>query len=497
MAVQTITDAPGARPWPSRAGTARSAFVEATQRSRRLALLTLRAAAWLVLPLSASAQIGNGEAVVDLVSKPAGVGLGWLISAERSPYRGDGQQRDIAPAYLYEGERFFLRSDRFGLKFESGAQQAIDVYLRRRVEGLPLDRLPLQLQGLTTRNGGVDLGLTWRRHLGERQIHASVTQNVGHDARGLELGVGAFTDWQLGRWTLRPAASVTWRSRRSNGFYYGVSADEATPDRPAYQPGAGIDLSAGLYGSYRLTEGWRLIGGVGATRYSRTVRASPIVEPGTHGGAVFGAVYSLAQEKIHWQAEQSPTWVRVLYGRAAEDRCNIAMIVMLRCTAINNATPTEVVGLTVGKTLVEGFRGWPLDLVGYAGFIHHHDRPFQRDGGEVNLFMKAYFRGLPWTDRVLTRIGLGWGITIADPVPYAEVLEQASRGRRTSRVLNYIDPSIDLSLGDAIGRPQWKQTFVGLGVTHRSGMFANSRLLGRVIGGSNYIVLYVEHPFGP
>lgn len=73
--------------------------------------------------------------------------------------------------------------------------------------------------------------------------------------------------------------------------------------------------------------------------------------------------------------------------------------------------------------------------------------------------MWAYYRGFPWSDRVLTRFGYGWDLSIADPVPYAEV------------------------------------TFVGLSITHRSGMFGNSRLLGRVNGGSSYVTLYVEHPF--
>jgi outer membrane protein len=75
------------------------------------------------------------------------------------------------------------------------------------------------------------------------------------------------------------------------------------------------------------------------------------------------------------------------------------------------------------------------------------------------------------------------------------VAEQTARGRLTSRVLNYNEPSIDISLGDVIGKREWKQTFVGLSITHRSGMFGNSRLLGRVNGGSNYITFYLEHPF--
>jgi outer membrane protein len=49
-----------------------------------------------------------------------------------------------------------------------------------------------------------------------------------------------------------------------------------------------------------------------------------------------------------------------------------------------------------------------------------------------------------------------------------------------------------VSLGDLLGSRALKDTFIGLGVSHRSGIFGSSRLLGNVSGGSNYIYTYVE-----
>ena len=303
--------------------------------SHRLPGLSLSAAVVLSLPLVSRAQIANSEAMVDLVAKPGGAGLGALISSERSPYRGDGQRRDTLPVYLYEGDRFFLRSDRLGLKFAHSEHQALEMYLQRRVEGLSPEGMPAHLQGLKTRSGGMDLGLTLRLRAGNRQTYASVTQNLGHDSRGQELNLGAHADWTAGRWTLRPAATLSWRSSRTNNFYFGVQADEATLLRPAYRAGAGVDVSGGWFGSYQLSEGWRLVGGVGATRYSSSVRASPIVEPGTSVGGAVGAVYSFGAETIRWKDADSPTWVRLLYGQAAENRCDMLLIMTLRCTAAN------------------------------------------------------------------------------------------------------------------------------------------------------------------
>jgi outer membrane protein len=47
-------------------------------------------------------------------------------------------------------------------------------------------------------------------------------------------------------------------------------------------------------------------------------------------------------------------------------------------------------------------------------------------------------------------------------------------------------------VGDLLGVRSMKRTFVGMGVSHRSGIFGSSRVLGNVNGGSNYIYSYVE-----
>ena len=69
---------------------------------------------------------------------------------------------------------------------------------------------------------------------------------------------------------------------------------------------------------------------------------------------------------------------------------------------------------------------------------------------------------------------------------------QAERGRQTSRLLNYLEPSIDVSLGDLIGSRALKNTYLGFGVSHRSGIFGASRLLGNGNWGSNYIYSHLE-----
>ncbi|MGA8786528.1 MAG: MipA/OmpV family protein, partial [Polaromonas sp.] len=153
---------------------------------------------------------------------------------------------------------------------------------------------------------------------------------------------------------------------------------------------------------------------------------------------------------------------------------------------------TYVSAIQVGKPFLQNVNGWPLDFVGYVGLTHHDDRGLQANGVQLDLFMKAFYSGFPWGDRVKTRLGLGAGVSAAQRAPYIEVTSQAANGKPTSRLLQYLDPTLDVSLGDLLGSRALKETYIGFGVSHRSGIFGSSRLLGNVSGGSNYIYTYVE-----
>src|SRR5439155_177246 len=73
--------------------------------------------------------------------------------------------------------------------------------------------------------------------------------------------------FRRGRLWLQPQAMLGFRDANLNNYYYGVRPGEATPLRPAYSAGGGALAQLGLYGAYRLTERWRLIGGVTWVRW--------------------------------------------------------------------------------------------------------------------------------------------------------------------------------------------------------------------------------------
>ena len=418
-----------------------------------------------------------------------GAGIGLAMRVENSLYRGAGTRHDFVPIYIYESKRVFLEAYRVGLKLNETPDSRFDVFVGYRFEGFPYDRIPASLAGMANRGPGVDLGIGYQQRKPWGTLFGEVLSDAGSGSSGSELRLGYRYDWKVGKLQLQPQLTFAARDARLNNYYYGVRQSEATLTRLAYEPGGGVNAELALSAAYRLSERWRLIGGVAATRWASGVRASPIVENRTQLAGHLGLAYDFSPEHDAWP-EGRPLIVKLLYGKATD--CDVAQVMLLKCTSTTTVDQTRVAGIELGRPFVERLNGWPLDFVGYVGLLRHQERGLQEDSWQANAYMKAYYYGFPWSERVRTRLGLGVGISYAERVPYVEMRDQLARGRSSSRLLNYLDPSIDISVGDLIGVESMGETYVGLGVTHRSGIFGTSRLLGNVNGGSNYIYSYVE-----
>jgi outer membrane protein len=450
-------------------------------RAARLCLFSVCLAA----PHAASAYGDSFDAALDA----PGAGSGGAVVAERSPYAGGGVRYDYVPLNVFAGEHAYLHSDRVGLRLDLDAAQRLDVFLAHRYEGTPISRPPPVLAGMALREQGTDLGLGWRRRFGWGTLGAELLVNADDASDGRELRLSVSESMRRGRLRFWPQATLAWRDARLNDYYYGVRPGEATPTRPAYEAKAGLNLELALYAAYPLSANWHLLGGISATQWASTVRSSPIAEGGLQAAATLGLLYEHSPEAGAFESSR-PLWLKVYYGRASE--CDVLQIVLLRCTSTSTPEDTRVASIEVGRTLIERLYGWNMDIAGYVGLLRHDENGFQPDHWQVNAYFKSFWYGFPWRHRVMTRIGLGSGLSYAERVPTIEARDQARRGEDTNKLITYLDPTIDFSLGDLLGSKSLKRTFIGLGVSHRSGVFGLSRLLGNVDGGSNYIYAYVE-----
>ncbi|HEY8069878.1 MAG TPA: MipA/OmpV family protein [Burkholderiales bacterium] len=447
------------------------------------------AATACALGVACTAAWANSDPLTGLVAEPGGAGLGAALRIESSPYLGGGTRYDLLPLYLYEGEHAYLHAYRIGLHLDSTPQRRFDVFLSHRFEGFPYDHPPASLAGMAERQPGLDAGASYEYRGGWGAVYVEALHDATGVSGGSEFRLGYRDEWRSGRLILRPHVMLGWRDAKLNNYYYGVAPSEATAARPAYEPGAGVNVQVGLYGSYALTERWRLLAGVSATRWPQGVRDSPIVANRTETSLALGLMYDFSPEYNPWP-ESRPLLVRVTAGQATD--CDVAKVVRLVCTSTRTRDETRIQSLEIGRPFVEKLNGWPFDIVGYVGLLRHDERNVQPDFWQVDAYMKGLWYGFPWSGRVMTRLGLGAGVSYAHGVSLLELRDQQQNGRSTSRLLNYLDPTIDVSVGDLLGVPSMKRTFAGLGVSHRSGIFGTSQLLGNVNGGSNYIYSYIE-----
>ena len=401
-----------------------------------------------------------------------GAGVGFLWRYDRSPYKGAPSNLDNLPLYLYEGERAYLHGTRLGLKFSS-EDWRFDTFLNYRFEGFNRDNVPTSMVGLGVREPGWDAGVSLRRRMEWGTPYVELLHDVTKSSDGTELRTGYWNEWRYGRLTLKPHVMAGWRNASLNNHYYGT---------PAYQAGAGLDLHAALYASYALTESWNLVGQIGATRRSSEITSSPVVQGGLQNEMFVGFLYDWSPKQARWAPPSKPLIVKALYGNSSD--CDMLQIMRFNCTTRHTVDNTDIAALHVGRMLIDTPNGWPVQLAGFIGAQRHLEKTYQDDFWSVMAFFKAYWYGFPWDKYVRTRVAIGSGLSYSEQISQMELRDQAKHDRGNWKLLNYMDPSIDFRVA--------RDTYLGLGVSHRSGEFAKSQFFGNVNGGSNYIYVSIE-----
>ncbi|HZE61653.1 MAG TPA: MipA/OmpV family protein [Burkholderiales bacterium] len=428
----------------------------------------------VALMASATPAFSSSDPFTDLL-EPGGAAVGYVLRWERSTYRGADNAADEVPLYLYESEHAYLHGTRFGLKFKQDDWR-FDSFIRYRFEGFNQDRRPESTVGLPLREPGYDGGISLRRRTRWGTPYVELLHDVSNGSRGSEARLGYWNEWRRGRLTLKPHLMAAWRDAKLNDFYYGT---------PGYSAGAGLDLQAALYASYAVTESWSVIGGLTATRRSSEIANSPIAQGGNAGEAFVGFLYDYSPKQARWAPASKPVIVKFLYGNSTD--CNVAQTVELTCTSRHTADNTDVAAVHFGRKLIENAGGWPVDLAGFVGLQRHFEKSYGDDYWSVLAFFKVYWTRFPWDRYLHTRFGFGSGLSYSEQIGQMELRDQSRRGRGNWKLLNYLDPSFDVRVA--------RDTYVGVGVSHRSGEFGKSELYGSVNGGSNYIYVSIETAF--
>ena len=156
---------------------------------------------------------------------------------------------------------------------------------------------------------------------------------------------------------------------------------------------------------------------------------------------------------------------------------------------------SSMIGIDIGRPLVDNWRDWPVDFAWRMGVQRWLDHGAGAAGFAQTAYLKMYVRPFPWEHVVSTRIGFGEGISYAWRVPEIERRWARDHDDDTSRLLNYLDVSLDVNVGDVIRNERARACTLGLVISHRSGVFGLVDIFGNVHNGSNYNTAALECGF--
>lgn len=422
----------------------------------------------------------------------------WSIAAtlrtQVSPYEDESTHSDFIPLLTYSGETLFLAGTKGGIHLFRNDDWRANLYAGYRFAGYN-DEDKEALTGME-REDSVDGGIDLTRVTSLGDFTFDATSDISSNHNGQVLSFNWSRRYDHGAWTVLPWVGVSWYSQDYNQYYFGVEAKDALPDRPVYHADESTSLRVGSDVRYNIDGRQFLTFNIEYERLGNTVYDSPI----TDEQDIFklGLNYRIQFEEEN--AERTapdydflngpgkPWFVRVAGGFGTE----VTLNKIVRGDVEYDTTRPGLISVFMGRQLSDTFFGsnWEVWLKG--GVARRFERGYQDDFFEYVAAFKFYYNNFPWSDSVLTRFGFAEGISYAEEIPYMEQVNLEEKNPTTSNLLNYLDVSIDASIGDMIDSEDYRHCFFGFSVHHRSGIFASADMFGPVNGGSNVNTLYVE-----
>jgi outer membrane protein len=177
---------------------------------------------------------------------------------------------------------------------------------------------------------------------------------------------------------------------------------------------------------------------------------------------------------------------RVVYGSATTNSLGDVMIGNLG----SHPRDLSVVAIDAGYLLKKDFFDLPIDIYAKGG-LSYFNEDVNDNTYEILTYIKAFYNIDFLANRV--RFGFGEGVSYTTSVLEAERYESLQDGYNTSNFLNYLDISLDFDIGKLIHYKPMHETYFGILLKHRSGIFG---LINNVKhGGSNYNSIYLEKNF--
>ena len=178
---------------------------------------------------------------------------------------------------------------------------------------------------------------------------------------------------------------------------------------------------------------------------------------------------------------------RVLYGTATDKALGDVLIGDFG----SYPESLSVTAFDAGFLLNTNTFDLPIDIYAKAGLAQFNEGDYS-NVNEALLYVKLLYN-LDFLDNRI-RFGFGEGFSYTSDIIRVEKLEaDTTTDGKTSQFLNYLDITIDFDFGRLIRYEPLFDTYIGVALKHRSGVFG--LINGVTKGGSNYNSIYLEKNF--
>ena len=367
----------------------------------------------------------------------------------------------LIPLIQFENRWVYLRETEMGFKAVDNDRWRLSAMGRLHFFDIPAE-YQNQVQG-DRADWGVQLRYKpWSGGMLDLEL---LTDRDGHSSQHLRLGQRLAT----GRLRADVFGDVSYKTRHYNTTFWGLQQDRVE---------GGLDWTAGANAYFHVISSLYLQGAVVATYLSGPVRDAPLVEDDVHLRAFLGIGFS--NDRL--QQEDRPITNRA-YWRVAQTWGTPSRLGEHPFNTVPDTMGSKLTTVFYGLPLTDRLFGLPIDIYLHTGAGLHWRSAYQEPALEVVAGIKMmYTIPLPWR----LRVGFAEGVSFVNRVPAMETANLARKDFLPSEYLNYLDPSIEIALGDVIPWDPLEDLWLGYYVHHRSAIFKTAQQFGRIKGGSNY-----------
>jgi outer membrane protein len=135
------------------------------------------------------------------------------------------------------------------------------------------------LTGINDRKTSLDAGIEayYSHKYGETRVR--MLTDISNTHHGYVIAFDYAYPIFRKRWTFWPSYGISWLSEDTTNYYFGVSATEATPSRPVYQPTSAFTHKFNFYAAYQINAQLSLIFYGDYILFSQNIKQSPLISP--------------------------------------------------------------------------------------------------------------------------------------------------------------------------------------------------------------------------